>query len=127
MLIDKGILPIITFHHFTSPQWVISDGAWANKDIVFYFDRYVATMMKHLPKDLKYFNTINEPGIFSFFGYFSTNKFPPGVADENIFNIASDNIINAHLAAHSTIKKYNKNALVAMTHALQEWLSLIHI
>ena len=121
MLIDKGILPIITFHHFTSPQWVISDGSWANKDIVFYFDRYVATMMKHLPKDLKYFNTINEPGIFSFFGYFSTNKFPPGVADENIFNIASDNIINAHLAAHSTIKKYNKNALVAMTHALQEW------
>ena len=121
LLIDKGILPIVTFHHFTTPQWIDSEGSWANSKIVFYFNRYVKTMMEHLPQDIKYFNTINEPGIFSFFGYFSTNKFPPGIADENIFINTSENIMEAHHAARETIKKNNKNALVGMTHALQEW------
>ena len=77
--------------------------------------------MKSLPKEVHYFNTINEPGIFTFFGYFSTNKFPPGIADENIFFEASTNVIEAHKKARDTIKKYNPNAKVGMTHALQEW------
>jgi len=68
-----------------------------------------------------YFNTINEPGIFTFFGYFSTNKFPPGIADENIFFKASNNVIDAHKKARETIKKYRPNGKVGMTHALQEW------
>ena len=77
--------------------------------------------MKSLPKEITYFNTINEPGIFTFFGYFSTNKFPPGIANEEIFIKSSDNVINAHKEALKTIKNYNNRAKVGMTHALQEW------
>ena len=120
-LIENNIEPIITFHHFTTPEWVFNEGSWANNKIVNYFNDYVDKMMQFLPKEIIYFNTINEPGIFTFFGYFSTNKFPPGIANEEIFKKASENVINAHKEALKTIKKHNNNSKVGMTHALQEW------
>ena len=120
-LIENNIEPIITFHHFTTPEWVFNEGSWANNKIVNYFNDYVDKMMQFLPKEIIYFNTINEPGIFTFFGYFSTNKFPPGIANEEIFKKASENVINAHKEALKTIKKHNDNSKVGMTHALQEW------
>jgi len=121
LLLQNGILPIVTFHHFTTPQWAAVKGSWANDEIIDYFNLYVKKMMQNLPSEIKYFNTINEPGIFSFFGYFSTNKFPPGIADEKVFIDASNNIIEAHKVAMKTIKSINPSAKVGMTHALQEW------
>ena len=120
-LIANNITPIITFHHFTTPEWLFKKDSWLNPDSDKYFDRYVGKLMEYLPNEIEFFNTINEPGIFAFFGYFSTNKFPPGIASETKFIQASENIMSAHRKALKTIKKYNQNAKVGMTHALQEW------
>ena len=120
-LLDNDITPIVTFHHFTSPEWLIDRGMWASPDTAKAFVNYVDIMMQHLSKDIVYFNTINEPGIFSMFGYFSNQKFPPGIQNEKTFIKASDNIIKAHKESLHTIKKHNENAKVAMTHALHEW------
>ena len=120
-LIARNIIPIITFHHFTTPEWLFKKDSWLNPDADEYFDNYVGKLMEYLPSDIEFFNTINEPGIFAFFGYFSTNKFPPGIANETKFIQASENIMSAHRKALKTIKKYNQNAKVGMTHALQEW------
>ena len=120
-LISNKITPIITFHHFTTPEWLFNKGSWLNPNADEYFDKYVEKLMKNLPNEIEFFNTINEPGIFAFFGYFSTNKFPPGIANETKFIQASENIMSAHKKALKTIKKYNQNAKVGMTHALQEW------
>ena len=120
-LISNDITPIITFHHFTTPEWLFNKGSWLNPKSDIYFNNYVDKLMQLLPKEIVYFNTINEPGIFAFFGYFSTNKFPPGIANETKFIKASENIMSAHKKALNTIKKYNQNAKVGMTHALQEW------
>ncbi len=120
-LIENNITPIVTFHHFTSPEWTMSEGVWASKNIVNWFIAYVERMMQVLPQEITYFNTINEPGIFSMFGYFSNQKFPPGIQNEKIFIEASNNIIKAHHESMKIIKKYNTNAKVAMTHALHEW------
>ena len=120
-LISNDITPIITFHHFTTPEWLYNKGSWLNPKADDYFNNYVGKLMQKLPKEIVYFNTINEPGIFAFFGYFSTNKFPPGIANESKFINASENIMSAHKKALKTIKQYNSNAKVGMTHALQEW------
>ena len=120
-LIANNITPIITFHHFTTPEWLYKKDSWLNPNVDNYFDNYVEKLMEYLPNEIEYFNTINEPGIFAFFGYFSTNKFPPGIANETKFIQASENIMSAHKKALKTIKKYNQNAKVGMTHALQEW------
>ena len=120
-LIANNITPIITFHNFTTPEWLYKKDSWLNPNADNYFDNYVEKLMEHLPNEIEFFNTINEPGIFAFFGYFSTNKFPPGIANESKFIQASENIMSAHKKALKTIKKYNQNAKVGMTHALQEW------
>ncbi|MDA9695642.1 family 1 glycosylhydrolase [bacterium] len=120
-LIANNITPIITFHHFTTPEWLYNKDSWLNPNVDNYFENYVEKLMEYLPNEIEYFNTINEPGIFAFFGYFSTNKFPPGIANETKFIQASENIMSAHKKALKTIKKYNQNAKVGMTHALQEW------
>ena len=120
-LIQNNITPIVTFHHFTSPEWTMSEGVWASNNIVSWFTAYVDKMMQELPQEITYFNTINEPGIFSMFGYFSNQKFPPGIQNEKIFIKASDNIIKAHHESMKIIKSHNANAKVAMTHALHEW------
>ena len=120
-LIANNITPIITFHHFTTPGWLYKKDSWLNPNADNYFENYVEKLMEYLPNEIEYFNTINEPGIFAFFGYFSTNKFPPGIANESKFIQASENIMSAHKKALKTIKKYNQNAKVGMTHALQEW------
>ena len=63
LLLEKNIIPIITFHHFTTPEWLMSDGLWTSDKIVSAFVNYVGEMMKNLPKEITLFNTINEPGI----------------------------------------------------------------
>jgi beta-glucosidase len=99
----------------------MNEGLWASEKTTKAFVNYVEVMMKHLPKEVTLFNTINEPGIFSMFGYLSKMKFPPGIQNENIFIKASDNIISAHKQSMKIIKKYNPMAKVGMTHALHEW------
>ena len=120
-LIENNITPIITFHHFTTPDWLLKEGLWASALTVNKFVEYVNKMMTHLPKDIEYFNTINEPGIFAMFGYYSNQKFPPGVQNEKTFIKASDNIIQAHKESMKVIKQHNTKAKVGMTHALHEW------
>jgi len=75
LLLDNNITPIITFHHFTTPEWLMNDGLWASDRVITAFVNYVDTMMKYLPKEVTLFNTINEPGIFSVFGYLSKKIF----------------------------------------------------
>ena len=120
-LLSKNIMPIITFHHFTTPDWLAEYGYWASPKTTDAFVLYVSKMMEHLPPEVIYYNTINEPGIFSMFGYFSKAKFPPGIRNEKIFIAASENIINAHKKSLKVIKNKNKKAKVGMTHALHEW------
>ena len=96
LLLEKNITPIITFHHFTTPDWLMDDGLWASEKTTTAFVNYVDVMMQHLPKEIELFNTINEPGIFSMFGYLSKRNFPPGIQNEKLFIKASNNIISAH-------------------------------
>ena len=121
ILLKNNITPVITFHHFTTPDWLEKYGYWASPKTTEAFVNYVSKMMDVLPKEVQYYNTINEPGIFSMFGYFSKKKFPPGIRNEKIFITASENIIKAHKKALMVIKEKNPNAKVGMTHALHEW------
>ena len=49
-LISNDITPIITFHHFTTPEWLYNKGSWLNPKADDYFNNYVARLMQKLPK-----------------------------------------------------------------------------
>lgn len=56
----KGIEPFVTLHHFSSPQWLISEGGWESEKTIKYFKRYTEFVIQKLGHSLKYVCTINE-------------------------------------------------------------------
>lgn len=55
-----GVEPIVTLHHFSSPQWLIRLGGWEDERVVFYFARYCEYIAMKLGEDMHYICTINE-------------------------------------------------------------------
>jgi beta-glucosidase len=57
---EKGVTPIVTMHHFSSPAWLIREGGWEAESTADYFARYCERTAKDLGGLLGYVCTINE-------------------------------------------------------------------
>jgi len=60
---EHGLMPIVTYHHFTSPRWFAAKGGWevtANAD---YFARYAERATAHLGDLIGAACTLNEPNV----------------------------------------------------------------
>ena len=60
---QNGLKPMVTFHHFTSPRWLISAGGWTEMDTAERFARYCAHATRHLGDLIDHVCTINEVNI----------------------------------------------------------------
>ncbi|MEJ6740732.1 MAG: glycoside hydrolase family 1 protein [Actinomycetota bacterium] len=90
-----GIEPVVTFHHFTTPRWVVAEGGWHTASTVDRFLRFAEKSVSHLGDLIGTACTINEPNIVSFVGY-QMGLFPPGSIDDAEFAAANANFIDAH-------------------------------
>lgn len=90
-----GIEPVVTFHHFTTPRWVVAEGGWHTASTVDRFLRFAERSVDHLGDLIGTACTINEPNIVSFVGY-QMGFFPPGSTDDAQFAAANANFIDAH-------------------------------
>ncbi|WP_261301599.1 glycoside hydrolase family 1 protein [Paenibacillus andongensis] len=60
---ENNITPIVTLHHFSSPQWLIRLGGWESADTPARFARYCTHVMGELGELMPYVCTINEANI----------------------------------------------------------------
>ena len=60
---EHDLTPIVTFHHFTSPRWLIASGGWENKDTPDKFARYCERATQYLGDLIGAACTINEANI----------------------------------------------------------------
>ena len=74
---ERGVDPVVTFHHFTSPRWIAEDGGWAAPETADRFAAFVERAAGRLDGLMTRACTINEPNIVSFCGY-ALGVFPPG-------------------------------------------------
>ena len=58
-----GLKTIVTFHHFTSPVWLIERGGWESDDTPGLFARYCAKMAGELGDLIDFACTMNEPNL----------------------------------------------------------------
>jgi beta-glucosidase len=58
-----NVTPIVTLHHFSSPQWLIRAGGWESEETPARFTRYCAYVMRELGELIPYVCTINEANI----------------------------------------------------------------
>lgn len=58
-----GLKPVVTYHHFTSPRWLISQGGWENMKTAEKFARFSRKVTEHLGDLIEAVCTINEVNI----------------------------------------------------------------
>lgn len=108
-LLEAGIKPLVTLHHFSHPQWFEDKGQWTNKDSVKYFLRFVKKVVTSLGHEVNEYCTINEPNVFAN-DTFMEGKYPPGKhGDVYSYFLASRNLIIAHLKAYKMIHQIRKS------------------
>lgn len=123
LLRQRGIVPLVTLHHFSCPQWFQDRGAWLADDAVATFLRFVERVVDTLGDLVDEWCTINEPNVFSNDTYME-GKFPGGRrGDIGAYFRASAALIRAHLGAYRLIHRLRdqrgwKNTRVGFAHHL---------
>lgn len=59
----RGMLPIVTFNHFSAPRWFSAMGGWTNPEAPGLFARYCEHAARRLADGIAYAVTLNEPNI----------------------------------------------------------------
>ncbi len=60
---DHGLTPVVTFHHFTSPCWLLAAGGWEDARTPDRFARYCERATRHLGDLIGAVCTLNEPNL----------------------------------------------------------------
>src|SRR5699024_12578917 len=108
LLLEKGIRPLVTLHHFSNPIWFEDMGGWANKDAVLWFDRFVRKVVFALGDLVQDWVTINEPNDY-LEGTYSAGNFPPNQPNFLKFFKAANNMVRAHIRDYESIQKIRKD------------------
>jgi beta-glucosidase len=58
---ERGLLPVVTYQHFTAPRWVAADGGWTDVRTADRFARFCERATRHLGDLIGIGCTINEP------------------------------------------------------------------
>ena len=101
--LERGITPMVTFHHFTTPRWLADRGGWEASDAPERFARFCAKAVAGLGDVIGWACTINEPNIVAMMGYLLA-AFPPGISDEPRHKLVSAALCRAHHLAVEALR-----------------------
>lgn len=117
---ERGITPVATLHHFTSPRWVDADGSWGNRVTAERFARYAGRVAAHLGDLLGSVCTINEPNIVALYGY-RVGVFPPGRATTEARTSAIDTFVAGHRKAVDAVRETASDVPVGLTLSMADY------
>lgn len=103
-LVDRGIIPMVTLHHFTNPLWFKDLGFWLNSESPDMFAPYCRKMAEALSEFGVIWNTINEPMVVVAMGYLF-GEFPPGERDYSKALTVARHLLMAHGQAVTQIRE----------------------
>lgn len=116
---EAGIIPVVTFHHFTLPRWLDAEGGFLSPRFVELFERYCDHTAKALGDLIGWACTINEPEGAGDAGWV-VGVHPPGiVGDIDSMWTVADNVFAAHRRGAAAIRRHT-DAPVGVTLALQD-------
>ena len=116
---ERGVEPIVTFHHFTTPRWLAARGGWADPATADRFARFCERAAAALGDLVGRACTINEPNIVAAFGY-RDGSFPPGVRDPVLYGRAVDVLLTAHRRGAAALRAAVPGLRVGVTVAMEE-------
>ena len=106
-MIECGIRPCLTLHHFTDPVWFARRGGFAEPSNAKTFLRYVGVAVRSFGDLVSDYVTINEPNVYAYMGY-AGQGFPPG--DNNLLKVQRVLSVMAgcHIRAYEKIHRMRK-------------------
>ncbi len=119
---DQGIAPMVSLHHFSEPRWFHAMGSFEKEENIQHFVRFAEKVFPVLSEDykgeplVKYFCTINEPGIEAFSRYVR-GAFSPGLLCQ--FTKAGHFLygaLKAHCIVYEKLKRLNPKAEIGTVH-----------
>ncbi len=105
LLLEKGIQPLVTLHHFTNPTWFENIGAFTHEDSPEIFLDYIRYAVEELCDLVPDWITINEPNVYAVNGYiFGT--WPPGKKGSiSLLSKVYSNLCACHIATYKEIHR----------------------
>lgn len=111
---QRGIEPMVTLHHFSSPLWLVEKGDFNTDLVVDYFQRYTAKVVDSLGDLIPKWVTINEPIVYVYMRYLA-REFPrPQHEGLGAARRATRMLMACHAAAYHTVKEKYKDSLVGV-------------
>ena len=135
----RGLTPVVTFNHYTTPRWFAAKGGWVNPDAPALFGRFCDHAARHLADGIGYATTLNEPNIMTLLGVVlppqviaaqramleaaakacGTAKFSAGNAiDMDDLAVTTQHLVAGHKAARAAIKAVRGDLPVGVSLAM---------
>ncbi len=108
---ERGLMPMVTLHHFTDPLWLFEKNAWETDYPLAYFEKYVRKMVEALKEYVSTWVTINEPNVYSLSGYVA-GDFPTAHKGLNVASRVMANLLRGHALAYRNIHQIQREARV---------------
>lgn len=113
-LLKRDIEPILNIWHWTMPTWFTDKGGFEKRKNIVYFEQFVKKLCQELPiKKLRYIITLNEPNVYSSFGYL-TGEWVPN--KKNLFTCLKVyyNLVLAHRRSYKILKRANRKLQIGV-------------
>lgn len=112
-LLNRGIRPVVTLHHFSHPAWWEDRGGFSKKENLPEFIAYCERVFETLSDRVDVWCTINEPTVFSSMGY-TLGQFPPGHRSIRQTLRIMRNLMRAHAALYASLKSRRPDASIGV-------------
>jgi beta-glucosidase len=118
--IEHGIMPVVTFHHFTHPRWLAAAGAWESPDAPDRFARFCERATAHFGDLMGMACTLNEPDVVATMGW-RHGIFPPRVRDRARRGSVNEALVTAHRKAVESIRSGPGDFPVGLTLSMTDF------
>jgi beta-glucosidase len=117
---ERGLVPVVTLHHFTIPSWLSERGGFEAKEAPDLFARFAARVGSHMGDLIGWACTINEPNVVGAMGY-TVGDYPPGVKDDLARHLGvNEALVRAHRLAVEALRSSPGNFPVGLTLSMSE-------
>ena len=117
---EAGILPVVTFHHFTHPRWLADAGTWEAPHAPDRFARLCEKVTAHMGDLIGMACTLNEPNVVATMGW-RHGLFPPRVRDRDRRDVVNAAMVSAHRKAVDAIRSGPGDFPVGMTVSMTDF------
>lgn len=114
---ERNIEPFLNVWHWTMPVWFDELGGFTKRKNLKYFYRFVQKIADEYGSELKYIISLNEPNVFTIFGYM-TGEWPP--QQHSFFSAFSvyRNLVKAHKKSYKIFKKTSPHLQIGIAQQL---------